>query len=72
MAKKFYESKFPNAKLQIAFKREKIKNRFRMFYYKNLRFLKKYSNLRNVINTAVSNYKKEVKKKKFPTKKYSF
>jgi len=29
----------------------------------NLRFLKKYSNLRNVINTAVSNYKKEVKKK---------
>ena len=41
MAKKFYESKFPNAKLQIAFKREKIKNRFRMFYYKNLRFLNK-------------------------------
>ena len=38
----------------------------------NLRFLKKYSNLRSVINTAVSNYKKEVKKKKFPTKKYSF
>ena len=38
----------------------------------NLRFLKKYSNLRNVINTAVLNYKKEVKKKKFPTKKYSF
>ena len=41
MAKKFYESKFPNAKLQIAFKREKLKNRFRMFYYKNLRFLNK-------------------------------
>ena len=38
----------------------------------NLRFLKKYSNLRKVINTAVLNYKKEVKKKKFPTKKYSF
>ena len=38
----------------------------------NLRFLKKYSNLRNVINTAVSNYKKEVKKKKFPTNKYSY
>ena len=38
----------------------------------NLRFLKKYSNLRNIINTAVLNYKKEVKKKKFPTKKYSF
>jgi len=41
MAKKFYEAKFPNAKLQIAFKREKIKNRFRMFYYRNLRFLNK-------------------------------
>ena len=38
----------------------------------NLRFLKKYSNLRNVINTAVLNYKKEVKKKKFPTNKYSY
>ena len=31
----------------------------------NLRFLKKYSNLRNVINTAVSNFKKEVKKINF-------
>ena len=31
----------------------------------NLRFLKKYSNLRNVINTAVLNYKKEVKKNKW-------
>ena len=41
MAKKFYEAKFPNAKLQIAFKREKMKNRFRMFYYKNVRFLNK-------------------------------
>ena len=38
----------------------------------NLRFLKKYYNLRNVINTAVLNYKKEVKKKKFPTNKYSY
>ena len=38
----------------------------------NLRFLKKYSNLRNVINTAVSNFKKDVKKNKFPTKKYSY
>ena len=41
MAKKFYESKFPNAKLQIAFKRERIKNRLRLFYYKNLKFLNK-------------------------------
>ena len=31
MAKKFYESKFPKAKLEIAFKREKLKNRFRLF-----------------------------------------
>jgi len=41
MAKKFYESKFPNSKLQIAFKREKMKNRFRLFYYKNTKFLTK-------------------------------
>ena len=38
----------------------------------NLKFLKKYSNLRKVINTAVSNFKKEVKKNKFPTNKYSY
>ena len=38
----------------------------------NLKFLKKYSNLRKVINTAVSSFKKEVKKIKFPTKKYSY
>ena len=41
MAKKFYESKFPDAKLQIAFKREKLKNKFRMFYFRNLKFLNK-------------------------------
>ena len=41
MAKKFYESKFPKAKLEIAFKREKLKNRFRLFYFKNLMFLNK-------------------------------
>jgi len=41
MAKKFYESKFPASKLQIAFKREKLKNRFRLFYYKNAKFLNK-------------------------------
>ena len=38
----------------------------------NLRFLKKYSNLRNVINNAVLNFKKEVKKNKFPTNKHSY
>ena len=41
MAKKFYESKFPESKLQIAFKREKIKNKLRLFYYKNAKFLNK-------------------------------
>ncbi len=41
MAKKFYESKFPKAKLEIAFKREKLKNRFRLFYFKNIIFLNK-------------------------------
>ena len=38
----------------------------------NLKFLKKYSNLRKVINTAVLHFKKEVKKNKFPTKRYSY
>ena len=36
----------------------------------NLRFIKKYSDLRKVINTAILNFKKEVKKNKFPTKRY--
>lgn len=41
MAKKFYESKFPEAKLQKAFRREKLKNKLRLFYYKNAKFLNK-------------------------------
>ena len=41
MAKKFYESKFPESKLQKAFKREKMKNKLRLFYYKNAKFLNK-------------------------------
>ena len=41
MAKKFYESKFPESKLQRAFKREKMKNKLRLFYYKNAKFLNK-------------------------------
>ena len=41
MAKKFYENKFPEAHLQLAFKREKMKNKLRMFYVSNLRFLNK-------------------------------
>ena len=38
----------------------------------NLRFIKKYSDLRKVINTAILNFKKEVKKNKFPTKRFSY
>ena len=41
MAKKFYEAKFPEAKLQKAFRREKLKNKLRLFYYKNAKFLNK-------------------------------
>ena len=49
MAKKFYESKFPNSKLQRAFRREKLKNKFRLFYYKNAKFL-------NVIFDPIMNF----------------
>lgn len=38
-AKKYYESKFPESKLKYAFLRERIKNKFRIFYLKNTRFL---------------------------------
>ena len=34
MAKKFYEAKFPESKLNKAFKRELFKNKLRTFYYK--------------------------------------
>ena len=40
-AKMFYNKKFPNSNLNIAFKKEKIKNKFRMFYFKNINFLNK-------------------------------
>ena len=40
-AKKFYEKKFPSAKLSIAFFREKTKNKMRIFYLKNFKFLNK-------------------------------
>ncbi len=40
-AKKFYESKFPHGNLKIAYKKEKFKNRARMFYLKNFNFLNK-------------------------------
>tara|TARA_B110000438_G_scaffold235934_1_gene232861 strand:- start:270 stop:1040 length:771 start_codon:yes stop_codon:yes gene_type:complete len=38
----------------------------------NFRFVKKYSNIRKEITKAVLNYSKDVKKKKFPLKKYSY
>ena len=37
-----------------------------------IKFVKKYTNIRKVINSAVSKFKKEVKLKKYPTKKYSY
>lgn len=40
-AKLFYNKKFPNSNLNLAFKKEKIKNKLRLFYYKNLLFLNK-------------------------------
>ena len=40
-AKKFYESKFPNGNLKFAYKKEKFKNKMRMFYLKNFNFLNK-------------------------------
>jgi len=38
----------------------------------NVRFVKKYSNIRKEIVKAVSNYSKEVRKKTFPSKKHSY
>ena len=38
----------------------------------NYRFVKKYANLRDQITKAVSNYSKEVRKIKFPSKKNSY
>ena len=64
MARKFYESKFPNAKLEIAFKREKIKNRFRLFYFKNLIFLNKIFD--PILNILISSFGKIVNFIKIP------
>ena len=43
-AKLFYNKEFPNSSLSVAYKRETIKNKMRMFYFKNLRFLNKIFN----------------------------
>jgi len=37
-----------------------------------IKFVKKYANIRKVINSAASKFKQEVKSKKYPTKKYSY
>ena len=37
-----------------------------------IKFVKKYTNIKKVINSAVSKFKQEVKSKKYPTKKYSY
>ena len=38
----------------------------------NVRFVKKYSNIRKEITKAVTSYAKDVRKKKFPLKKHSY
>ncbi len=38
----------------------------------NVRFVKKYSNIRKEITKAISNYSKDVRKNKFPLKKHSY
>ena len=43
-AKIFYNKKFPDSNLNFAFKKEKIKNKMRIFYFKNLIFLNKIFN----------------------------
>ena len=50
-AKLFYDKKFPNSNLQIAFKKEKFKNKLRMFYFKNVFFLNKIFD--PIVNTFI-------------------
>ena len=38
----------------------------------NIRFVKKFVNLKKVINEGVKKFKKEVLSKKYPTRKYSY
>ena len=40
-AKLFYNKKFPSSNLNTAFRKEKFKNKLRMFYFKNVLFLQK-------------------------------
>ena len=38
----------------------------------NVKFVKKYTNIKKQINSAIIKFKKDVKNKKFPNKKYSY
>lgn len=51
-AKLFYNKKFPNSSLEIAFKKEKFKNKLRMLNYKNVLFLNKIFD--PIINTLIT------------------
>ena len=37
-----------------------------------IKFVKKYTNIKKIVNSAVLKFKKEVKSKKYPSKKYSY
>ena len=77
-AKKYYESKFPKAKLSIAFFRERMKNKMRVFYLKNFNFLSKiFDPIVNFLIYIFGNIvlylkiPKDVKKNLMDTKSYS-
>ena len=38
----------------------------------NIKFVKKYTNIRKIINSAVYEFKQEVKSRKYPSKKFSY
>ena len=38
----------------------------------NIRFVKKFVNLKKVINLGIKKFRNQVKTKKYPTKKYSY
>tara|TARA_B100000989_G_C19525488_1_gene466608 strand:+ start:185 stop:928 length:744 start_codon:yes stop_codon:yes gene_type:complete len=50
-AKLFYNKKFPSSNLNTAFRKEKFKNKLRMFYFKNVLFLQKIFD--PIINTLI-------------------
>ena len=68
-AKKLYEIKFPNSKLQIALKKERIKRNLRLINFHNIKFLNKifdpivnffiscFGKIINLISTPDSNNK---------------